>query len=271
MSNSVDPAKAGINFIPPHFTLWNKEYQKPPFHDPLVKKLFLLHMEALNRILGLNRPETGALTVDDMLVWFRNLGFLSDPEFIAAMGPFAGNDVLRARIWRVYTLCWAARSCLGLEGDYMDLGCYDGKTVEVMARYCDFGKAQKTWWLYDMFENPPAEARKSGHGPQLHDLVTHNFAHYDNFRVIKGALPGSFEQGLPERIAFAQLDLNAAEPEMGCLEIIYDRLAPGAIVVFDDYGFRRYRDSHSRETDFFRSKGEIVWENPTGQGIYIKR
>jgi hypothetical protein len=268
-SAAVPPAEG---YIKPFFALFNKEYNKPPFDDMARRREFAGLMQESTQILGANRPGTGAVAVDDMVVWFRNAGFLQQEDFIAAFAPFAADPTLRARIWRIYTLCWAARSCLSLDGDFMDVGCYDGRTVEVMERYCGFrGVAGKRWWLYDLFEDPPKEARKAGHGPELFDTVRRTFAPFGNFHVVKGAVPESFSQGLPERVAFAQLDLNMAVPELAALEIIHERLVPGGMIVFDDFGFRRYRDSHDLETAFFRARGEMVWESPTGQGIYIKR
>lgn len=269
MAETIGPP---AGYIKPFFGFFNKEYSVAPFDRPEVKQRFAGSIQDASAILGANRPGSGATVVDDMMVWFRNLGFLQQPDFISAFGSYAEDPVLRARIWRVYMLCWAAKSCLRLPGDFMDVGCYDGRTVEVMERYCDFrNQAGKTWWLYDMFENPPEEARKSGHGPALFEQVKQSFAACDNVRVIKGAVPESFAQGLPEKVAFAQLDLNVAAPELAALEIIYDRIVPGGIIVFDDFGFRRYRDSHDAEMAFFRARGDVLWESPTGQGLFIKR
>ncbi|HEX6958962.1 MAG TPA: TylF/MycF/NovP-related O-methyltransferase [Ferrovibrio sp.] len=271
--NGPQPGSAaGAAFVKPVFALINKEYNKPPFGTKESQQRFGGLMQSAMQMLGANQPGSGAAAVDDMVVWFRNLGFLQQPDFIAAFEPYLGDNTLRARIWRIYMLCWAAKSCLGLAGDFMDVGCYDGKTVDVMERYCNFrATAGKTWWLYDMFENPPDEARKVSHGPQLFDRVRGMFEPFGNFRVIKGAVPDSFAQGLPGKVAFAQLDLNVAAPELAALEIIYERMVPGGMIVFDDFGFRRYRDSHDAEMGFFRARGDVVWESPTGQGLFIKR
>lgn len=270
-SSMTEPKPGG--YIKPMFAFINKEYNRAPFDSVEARQKFAGHIQAAAEILQANRPGSGAVAVDDMLVWFRNAGFLAQEDFIRAVGPFAADQTLRARIWRIYTLCWAAKSCLTLPGDFMDVGCYDGRTVEIMERYCDFRqeKTGKTWFLYDLFENPPDEARKSGHGPELFDKVSATFASFGNFRVIKGAVPESFAQALPETVAFAQLDLNVAVPELAALEIIHERLVPGGMIVFDDFGFQRYRDSHDAEMAFFRARGEVIFESPTGQGIYIKR
>src|SRR3546814_14764550 len=81
-----------------------------------------------------------------MVICFRNLGFLEQEDFIAAFGPYLADPTLRARIWRIYMLCWGVKSCVGLPGDFMDVGCYEGRTVDIMERYCNFQTVpDKTW------------------------------------------------------------------------------------------------------------------------------
>jgi hypothetical protein len=50
---------------------------------------------------------------------------------------------------------------------------------------------------------------------------------------------------------------------------VYERLLPGAVVVFDDYGFRRYRESALRHQKFLKGKEQVL-ELPTGQGLLVK-
>ncbi len=268
---NLDAKRIGRSIIP-NFALWNKEYKELPFSDNKTRTSFVGAISKAAEISQANVPGSNALLADDMFVWFRNVGFLSDPDFIAAMGPLVEDPTLRARIWRVYTLCWAAKSCLPLDGDFIDVGCYDGKTVSVIERYCEFrSQRNKKYWMYDMFENPPVESAKAGHGPGLYDVVRAVFEPLGNFKVIKGSVPDSFAEGLPEHIAFAQIDLNAAEPELACLRQIYDRIVVGGMIVFDDFGFSRYRASRSLEAEYLAEKGHVIWESPTGQGLFIKR
>lgn len=76
---------------------------------------------------------------------------------------------------------------------------------------------------------------------------------------------------VPERIAFAQLDLNVAEAEIACLERIYDRIVPSGIIVLDDYGFSRYHETHALEKRFFAQRGASALKVPTAQGLFVKR
>jgi O-methyltransferase len=265
----ADERPAGPGFIAPLFALINKLYREPPFDRARAEKLVAGLREAA-RVLQPNRPGGHAFLADDMLVWFRTVGFLSDEAFVWACLPHAEDGVIRARIWRVYALCWAARSCLALPGHYVDLGCYDGKTVEIIARYLQFWSTGRSYYVYDAFDNPPEESRKL-HGPHLHAEVEQRLRPLGRFRVIQGLVPESFAQGLPERIAFAQIDLNDADAEIACLARIYERVVPGGIIVLDDYGLARYRRTYELEKRFFAERGQQVLELPTGQGLFLKR
>jgi len=265
------PAHPAAAPLVPHFALFNKMYGVAPFDDPQNRGRLVESLRATATALQANQPGSHAFLADDLLVWFRNLGFLADPDFVDACLPHAGDALIRARMWRVYTLCWAARSCLRIAGDYVDIGCYDAKTVEIIARYVDFASSRRTYYLYDLFENPPVESRKAAHGPQLFDEVRTRMHGLGRVRVVAGRLPASFSEAMPARIAFAQIDLNEADAELACLAPVVERMAPGAILILDDYGFVRYRESHQREKRFFEALGETVLELPTGQGLFLKR
>ena len=259
-------------YISPNFAIFNKSYNDTPFSDEKFKSKFITDLANAAGMINTNQADSGAYIADDMFVWFRNMGFLSQPEFVSAFSPYFNDNLLRARIWRIYMLCWAARSCLNVDGEFADFGCYDGRTVHVVSRYVNLNDTDKKYFLYDLFENPTPESKKSKHGPTLFDEVKSLFKEYENVRVIKGAVPESFSQGgLPEKIAFAQVDLNEVEPELAVLEAIYDRVSIGGIIILDDYGFLRYKKSQIREYDFFSKRGDVVFECPTGQGLFIKR
>jgi hypothetical protein len=265
-SSPVNP-----QFVSPHFALFNATYREPPFNNEGTMQAFTGGMQTVAQILRANAQSSGTHLADDLFVWFRNLGFTEDPLFCHAMAPYLNDHVLRARIWRVYTLCWAAKSCLALPGDFVDVGCYDGKTIDVIRRFCDYGKVEKDYVLYDLFDYHPTEQSKVNHGPELYGKVREMFADMPRLKAIKGFLPDTMNGTLPEKIAFAQIDLNSAAVELDCLRLILDRMTSGGIIIFDDYGFKRYHDSHVSQTAYAASQGQMIFESPTGQGILIKR
>lgn len=214
----------------------------------------------------------------DMLIALgKNMGFMEDPEFLAALAAEQPNDQEASLVWRLHVLCWCARNALRLDGDFVECGVYRGFMTAVTARYLAFGARPKTWHLYDTFGGIPDDQLDRGHDnpeayrdPGLHASVERRFASYSNIEVHRGRVPESLADSAPPRIALLHLDMNSAAAEVGALEALYDRLVPGAYVLLDDYGWYWYRAQKVAEDAFFKSWGVGVVELPTGQGLLIK-
>jgi hypothetical protein len=242
----------------PSAALFHKDYQK---FSPEKRKEIHDTLQTLMGLLGANGG--GHCTFhDDLFVWFRNLFFTHDPRFNEACGSL--NFVLRARLWRLYTLCWACEQALHVDGAIVDIGTYDGRALEVVLRY---QREQREVYAYDYFAEPPKESKKSEHGPDLCKQVTERLSPW-NAKVYPGDIH-STAHTLPDQIAFCQIDLNDAKAEGFVFPLVYERLSPGGIVIFDDYGFARYRKSAVTHQKFLEGKEQIL-EMPTGQGLLIK-
>jgi hypothetical protein len=76
---------------------------------------------------------------------------------------------------------------------------------------------------------------------------------------------------MPEQIGFLHIDLNSPRAEIAVLERLFDRVQPGGVVVFDDYGWKIFRKQKQAEDAFMRSRGYEILELPTGQGLVVKR
>ena len=241
----------------PSAALFHKDYRDMP---PEKRQEIAETLQKLMGLLGANVGGHSTLH-DDLFVWFRNLFFTTDSRFEQACGTL--DFVLRARLWRLYTLCWACEQAQG-KGDIVDIGTYDGQAGEIVLRYQTSLPAVHA---YDLFDDVPDEARKSDHGPELYERVKARLAPF-NATVHKGDIRNV--TALPERIGFCQIDLNNAEAEGYIFSLVYERLQPGSIVVFDDYGFRRYRESALTHQRFLEGKEQVL-ELPTGQGLLVKR
>jgi O-methyltransferase len=84
-------------------------------------------------------------------------------------------------------------------------------------------------------------------------------------------VPQILAEVAPEHIAFLHVDMNNAEAERGALETLFERICPGGMIVFDDYGWTNYRDQKDSADEFMQSRGLRVLELPTGQGLVVKR
>ncbi len=208
---------------------------------------------------------------DDCFVTYRNLGFLSDEEFSRACASAGFDSVLYGRIWRVWVVACTMLAAWKQSGTIADFGTYNGKVLCAALAYCTakLGSRDDKVVAFDLFEDPPEEARKIEHGPKLFEQVSRRLAPLGDVQVVKGELPRSIKQKPIDAIVWAQIDLNSAQADLDTFKAIYPILLKGAVVIFDDYGFSRYSDTQCRLDEFLSADHRRVLELPTGQGLYI--
>jgi hypothetical protein len=97
-----------------------------------------------------------------------------------------------------------------------------------------------------------------------------NFAQWNNTRIIQGNVPETLDQVESPEIAYLHLDMNCTPPEVAALNGFWDRLLPGAIVLFDDYAFRGCESQKHAMDAIGDGLGVKVASLPTGQGLLIK-
>jgi hypothetical protein len=221
------------------------------------------------------------------------MGFLDDPVFAAAYARIRGShqydqyDSPHTVAWRLNTLVWAARNGLMLEGDFVECGVFKGDFAWVVAQCTDFAASSKTFYLYDTFAGfAPAHsspedfpdapgfldfADRIYKDPSIYPEVVAKFRDLANVRILRGVLPEVLADAAPEKIAFLHIDINSPAAEIGTLEVLFDRVVPEGIIVFDDYGWHLFRKQKEAEDAFMAARGYRILELPTGQGLVVKR
>ncbi len=229
---------------------------------------------------------------DRLLTIDKTQGFKNDPAFSAAFqqirgaveyDQYNGPDGIA---WRLNTLCWAAKCVLRVGGDLVECGVYKGDMAWVVVNTLEPARIPR-FYLYDSFEGFSEQCSSPEDFPLspgflevannlyreegLYERVRDRFAPYPNVRVIKGFLPEALDTESPERIGFLHIDLNSPRAEVAVLERLFDRLVPGGVVVFDDYGWKFFEEQRAAEDEFMAARGYEVLELPTGQGLVVKR
>jgi O-methyltransferase len=213
---------------------------------------------------------------DNVILFDRNLAFLDDKKFAEVCERNARNDQERSLQLRLNTLVWAALEALRVPGDFVECGVWRGFCSAAIADYLDFDHVLKQFYLYDTFEGIPPQYDSEHHdAPAFHEAglyesVIERFSRYPNVRVVRGVIPDTFVQAVPDQIAFLHLDLNSSMAEIAALEVLFDRVSPGGLVVFDDYGWSAYAAQQAAEDAFMRKRDHRILELPTGQGLLIK-
>jgi len=223
----------------------------------------------------------GQFYCNDMIVClWRNLSFQHDEKFMSSYLECVTTDQERSLLWRLHTLAWAARNALSVEGDFVECGVFKGFCSSVLFKYLDFQDLPRQAYLYDTFEGLPEktsteEERRvwdyTQYDPEaVYNGVREKFAKYKNVNIIRGIVPDSFETAVPEKIAFLHIDMNSEKAEILALERLFDKVTPGGMIVFDDFGWICNVNQTRAELAFMNERGHSIMELPTGQGVVIK-
>lgn len=148
------------------------------------------------------------------------------------------------------------KSITNLPGHVFELGVYKGASLIRLATFRDalendfsrkivgfdaFGefptdrlKVEDDLKFVERFENAGGNGLSED---DLRDILERKS--FQNIDLIKGnvfdTLPAYLENHPETRIAFLHLDMDVKEPTDLALELLYERVVPGGIVVFDDY------------------------------------
>lgn len=215
----------------------------------------------------------GSYFGDNFLTWGRNMSMLDDKAFVEAWSSNAETPSDQAILWRRYVLACAAYHCVQLEGDFVECGAYTGVGIKTVVDYLGGVDFPKRFWGYDIFEHDESMENHDmpAHGSGLHARVQEKFANYPQVKIVKGLIPASFDGNIPDRIAYLHIDLNQATAEIAALEVLFERMVPGAILILDDYEWACYREQKLAEDLWFEKRQYRVMPLPTGQGLLIKR
>lgn len=225
----------------------------------------------------------------DSLFTFNNQQFIHDPRFQAAYarGVRAGAGVDPRMEWRVHVALWAALAAAHVPGDFVECGVNSGFVSSAIMHRLDWGKTGKRFYLIDTFSGPvisqySAEEIANGRGRVAQDAVANgayvtdlqhvraNYAEWPNVEIVQGAVPDVLPSLKVAAVAFLHIDMNCAYPERAALEFFWDRLSPGAMVLFDDYAYFG-NDVLAAAIDAVAAKvGAQVLSLPTGQGLIVK-
>jgi SAM-dependent methyltransferase len=193
------------------------------------------------QIIPTNIPDPGLYTgPEDFLRLYRpwlgeEFGRLLLPEITANTG------LSRQKLYWLLNLC---RQTMCLDGDIFEAGTGSGGFARLVLNCLPLHKSRKTLWLLDTFEGyQKIDLRKDGAHVQLNQCRGRS---YDEVRdllagdaadvnLIKGLIPATLAEVKTNRICFAHIDVNLYEPTLAATEFCLRRLAPGGIMIFDDY------------------------------------
>src|SRR6516165_10038529 len=183
--------------------------------------------------------------------------------------------------------CYCAGRCgLWTGGDFVECGTFKGDMAWVVLQTIGAERIPR-FWLFNSFDGFSPNYSSVDDFPDspgfldfangfyrqtgLYEYVRDRFAQFPNVTLVRGFLPEALDAAIPAGIGFLHVDLNSPRAEIAVLERLFERVLPGGVVVFDDYGWGMFHKQKEAEDDFMRRQGYEILEMPTGQGLVVKR
>jgi O-methyltransferase len=195
------------------------------------------------------------------------------------------------RAQRAYNFARYVEHVASLGGPMVECGVFNGFSALLACRILAAlrpGFRGEDLFLVDSFEglSAPKEedlmevthagrsARVPSHG-QGHfavglPVVRARFGDYPEATFVKGWIPPAL-QALPERRwSFVHIDVDLYEPTLACLEYFHGRMAPGGVILNDDFSSPLFPGGNRAWLEFFERHPAPFLVLDTGQAIYVK-
>lgn len=203
--------------------------------------------------------------------------FFNDPNLIESFNRSFNNipkhyKSLRDLQLRFQILVWSMKFTRGINGDVVECGVWYGVLSRALLNY--FNEIDdRNFFLFDSWGEPGFKIKgfyKLGNYQEdIFQIVQKRFPD-TKVSLIRGYLPKSLRNKLPQRISLLMIDLNSGIVESQVLNKCWSRIPRGGIIYFDDYNsdFPKITSSINR---FMEKHNQNLLIFPSGQALVIKQ
>src|SRR5262245_14960097 len=180
-----------------------------------------------------------------------------------------GSDMSRLAERR-FLLSQFALAVAEVPGDTAEAGVYDGTSSQIICR-----ALRRTHHGFDSFEGLSRPDLLDGSHWDAGNLAVSERQARESLeplgaRIYRGWIPEVFEQAHIERLCLAHVDVDLYRPTLDSFAFFYPLLAPGAVLICDDYGFATCPGARQAVDEFMATRPEQVIHLPTGQGLVLR-
>jgi O-methyltransferase len=224
------------------------------------------------------------MTVDNLV--FENIQagikyapWASDQHFKSELSKIAGHTLVdHYRCYELWELVGRAAS-INPNGHFIEIGVWRGGTASLIAKKLSLISSQATLYLADTFTGVVKASEKdaSYHGGEHADTTVDVVkkllnGKYDKVKILEGIFPEETSQFVDNQhnFAFCHIDVDVYQSAKDIVDWIWDKLAIGGVIVFDDYGFptctgvTKYVNEQDGKSD------RLVIYNLNGHAIIVK-
>lgn len=186
-------------------------------------------------------------------------------------------------IYRCYELWQLVKKVQSLNphAAILEVGVWRGGTAAVMAQQLANVKSKATLYLADTFSG----VAKAGSNDSFYTGGEHsdtsqyivedllkNKSRYPHFKILKGIFPEDTADKIliTEQFGLCHIDVDVYTSAKDILEWVWDKLIPGAVVVFDDYGFHSCTGVTKLVEEYRDHDDMQIIHNLNGHALMIK-
>ncbi|MBL0181236.1 MAG: class I SAM-dependent methyltransferase [Chitinophagaceae bacterium] len=163
----------------------------------------------------------------------------------------------------------------------LEVGVWRGGTAGIMSQRLADLKSSATLYLADTFSGvAKAGANDSFYtggehsdtSQQVVEDVLKNKSGYPHYKILKGIFPEDTvnEVSASESFGLCHIDVDVYDSAKDILEWVWDKLIPGGVVVFDDYGFHSCTGVTKLVEEYRNRSDRHIIHNLNGHALMIK-
>jgi O-methyltransferase len=168
-----------------------------------------------------------------------------------------------------------------IEGDFVECGVWKGgSSMTAALSFLSRNETSKKLWLFDTFDgmgettefdihhegylaseilkrsdkNDSRSAWCAATYEEVVDNMKSTNYPFEKIKFIKGKVEETLTQEVPEKISILRLDTDYYSSTKAELEILYDKLVPGGVLILDDYG--HWQGARKAVDEFFEKNGK---------------
>ncbi len=207
--------------------------------------------------------------------------WLGDKAFMNIYNQIKSNTLVDIyRCYELWQLVQQAHS-LNIAAAILEVGVWRGGTAGIMAQQLSNLNSTATLYLADTFTGvAKAGANDSFYtggehndtSQQIVEDLLKNKSQYPHYAILKGIFPEDTENKIPltEIFGLCHIDVDVYDSAKDILEWVWNRLIPGGMVVFDDYGFHSCTGVTKLVNEYRNRSDRQIIHNLNGHAIMIK-
>lgn len=202
-----------------------------------------------------------------------------DTSFESIYQQVKGNTLVDK--YRCYELWQLVKQSKDIPGALIEVGVWRGGSAALIAKSARTVGVVNTLYLCDTFcgvvktSAKDAYYRGGEHADTSPDTVKKLLNHHElleGVTILEGIFPDDTSQYIAEpAFRFCHIDVDVYESARGVMTWVWDRLSPGGIVVFDDYGFEGCDGVTKYVNEQIGLADRITIHNLNGHAVVIKR